>query len=184
MPHKGKWQFNWYYRYMSRLIPHQLTFLLADVRSAQNVGVIMRTADALDIDVWTSGLTPHPSVPNDIRPPHVADRAKTLIAKTALGAEAAVFKQHYDLTATAVTAAHHLNWQVLALELSSSAKNLFEFHLSAPSLLIVGHERLGLDNAILHTVDKILAIPMFGFKESLNVAVAASIAGYHLRLSN
>ncbi len=157
--------------------PH-LTILLPDIRSAHNVGAIMRTADAVGARVWTSGLSPHPIVDNDARPPHVADRAARLIAKTALGAEKTAFESHYHTFEQAIASARGLNLFVCALEQTLDSLNLFDFTSAAPLLLIVGPEVEGLNSGQLAVCDITLEIPMVGHKESLNVSVAAGIAMY------
>jgi tRNA G18 (ribose-2'-O)-methylase SpoU len=47
-------------------------------------------------------------------------------------------------------------------------------------VLIVGNERAGVDPGILDLCDVVLALPMMGEKESLNVAVAFGVAAYWL----
>lgn len=158
----------------------QITILLPDIRSAQNVGAIMRTADAVGAHVWTSGITPYPLVPNDSRPPHVADRAARLIAKTALGAERTAFEIHYPTFEQAIASARKLKLIVCALEQTLDSVNLFDFKPTEPLLLIVGPEVGGLDDSRLGICDVTLEIPMVGRKESLNVSVAAGIAMYAL----
>ena len=59
-------------------------------------------------------------------------------------------------------------------------KNIFKFKPRFPLALIVGNEVRGLNKKILSYADKIVEIPMFGKKESLNVAVATGIALYKL----
>ncbi len=48
-------------------------------------------------------------------------------------------------------------------------------------VLAVGNEVRGLSKKILEYADKIIAMPMCGRKESLNVAVAAGVAIYKIR---
>jgi TrmH family RNA methyltransferase len=48
--------------------------------------------------------------------------------------------------------------------------------------LVVGNEVRGVSPAILRCANDIVAIPMHGAKESLNVAVAAGVALYALNL--
>jgi tRNA G18 (ribose-2'-O)-methylase SpoU len=48
-------------------------------------------------------------------------------------------------------------------------------------VLIAGNELSGVDPELLALCDQVLWIPMQGSKESLNVAVAFSIAAYTLR---
>jgi tRNA G18 (ribose-2'-O)-methylase SpoU len=162
---------------------HQLTILLPDIRSAQNVGAIMRTADAVGARVWTSGITPYPIIDDDARPPHVADRATHLIAKTALGAELTAFETHYSTFEQAIASAKELNLIICALEQTLDSVNIFDYGHEGPLLLVVGPEVEGLDNSWLAACDVSVEIPMIGHKESLNVAVAAGIAMYALAQS-
>ena len=60
-------------------------------------------------------------------------------------------------------------------------QNLFSYKVRYPALLMVGGEVTGLSGAILKQADAILAIPMSGQKESLNVSVAFGIAVYYLK---
>ena len=69
----------------------KICFIAHNIRSAHNIGSLLRTADGLGIrHVYMSGYTPYPKQPNDARLPHIADKASKLIHKTALGAEMSV----------------------------------------------------------------------------------------------
>ncbi len=46
--------------------------------------------------------------------------------------------------------------------------------------LILGYEPKGLPKAIIKLADEIVEIPMYGKKESLNVAVAFGVAANHI----
>jgi tRNA G18 (ribose-2'-O)-methylase SpoU len=48
-------------------------------------------------------------------------------------------------------------------------------------LLLVGHELTGVPHTLLSCSDSVLKIAMLGSKESLNVAVAAGVALWHMR---
>ena len=50
-----------------------------------------------------------------------------------------------------------------------------------PVGLILGNEALGVSEDILNQVDDIVEIPMLGFKNSINVAVAFGIAVYEIQ---
>jgi tRNA G18 (ribose-2'-O)-methylase SpoU len=157
-----------------------LVIILNNLRSAQNVGSVFRTADAVGAAVWTVGITPHPPIKNDTRPPYVADRAGSLLAKTALGAERTVLHHHFDELRTAIAAARHSHYTISALEQAENSINLFEAPQSPLRALILGTEATGLTAAELTLCDEILEIPMIGSKESLNVSVAAGVAMYAL----
>jgi tRNA G18 (ribose-2'-O)-methylase SpoU len=71
-----------------------------------------------------------------------------------------------------------------ALESSPRAGSLFaalEDLPGGPILLVVGNELSGVDPGILDACERIVAIPMQGYKQSLNVAIAFGIAAYSLR---
>jgi len=159
-----------------------LALLLPDVRSAQNVGAILRTADAVGVSlVIMSGYTPHPWYAGDPRPPHVSDSNTRAIAKTALGAEATVPFRYIATPEAAITYLHHNHYKIAALEQSETSTNLFEYHADGPLALILGNEVDGVPASVLDQADVTLELPMQGQKESLNVAVAAGNAMYQLR---
>jgi len=148
-----------------------LSILLDNVRSTFNVGSIFRTADGAGVThIYLCGITPTPRHPK--------------LLKTALGAEQAIaWSQHNN----ALDLACHLQAQgatLLALEDGPTAQSLFTDALSAhagPIVLIVGNEITGVDPGLLAICDRVLAIPMWGVKRSLNVATAFGIAIYELR---
>jgi 23S rRNA (guanosine2251-2'-O)-methyltransferase len=159
----------------------QLTLILENLRSAHNVGAILRTCDAVGVTrVFACGTTPYPRVQNDDRDPVVINRNTREIAKTALGAETSVSVEHFDDTASAMAAAKAQNCAIYALEQAPSSQNIFEFAPVSPAALIVGNEPNGVDANTLAACDAIIEIPQRGSKESLNVAVATGIAMYQL----
>ncbi len=163
--------------------PFPLTVVLHNIRSAQNVGAILRTADAAAVSLFiTTGYTPHLSeATDDPRPPHVRLANTRSIAKTALGAEQTVPCQHYPTLEAAVAFLRHNQYHIAALEQAESSTNLFDYAPAGPIALILGNEVTGLEPAELALCDVILELPMLGSKESLNVATAAGIALYQLR---
>ncbi|HOD54885.1 MAG TPA: TrmH family RNA methyltransferase, partial [Candidatus Cloacimonadota bacterium] len=66
------------------------------------------------------------------------------------------------------------------LETAEPSVSLFTHSFKKKNLLIAGNEALGLDRAVLEKVDYILQIPLFGWKNSLNVGTATSIACYEI----
>lgn len=148
----------------------EIYLILHNVRSRENVGSIFRTADAAGVSkIYLCGITP--------TPPHEK------ISKTALCAETYVpweyQKQTWRLLKKLKVEDRKL--KVVALEQTKDSQNLFRFKPSkGPIALVLGNEIKGLSPSILKKCDKKLVIPMYGKKESLNVAVAAGIALYNL----
>ena len=71
--------------------------------------------------------------------------------------------------------------QIVALEQTKKSVDYRQFKPRFPMALVAGNEIGGLSKKILARADKIIAIPMYGKKESLNVAVAAGVAIYKIR---
>jgi 23S rRNA (guanosine2251-2'-O)-methyltransferase len=155
-----------------------LTLVLDDVRSAHNVGAILRTAAAFDVKkVVLCGLTPTPPRLHDSRLPHVVDRALRAINKTALGATE-LLSWEYQPDVVAYTS--KLKQPLYVLEQAEQSTSLLSWRPTLPLALVVGSETQGVNPAVLTAAAGVIEIPMPGHKESLNVSVAAAIATYHL----
>jgi len=162
----------------------KIVLVVHNIRSALNVGSLLRTADGLGVEmVYLTGYSPYPEARGDVRLPHVRLRATKQIRKTALGAEETVKWAHYPGVSDLIDRLKENNFTVVALEQTKSSQKLPDFKLKGNSALIVGNEVDGLDEETLSLVDSQVEIPMLGQKESFNVAVAAAIALYHLRFT-
>ncbi len=72
--------------------------------------------------------------------------------------------------------------QIVALEQTKRSIDYRKFKPRFPMALVAGNEVRGLSKAVLKYTDKIIEIPMFGKKESLNVSVATGIVLYRIIL--
>ena len=159
-----------------------LVLVVHDVRSAHNVGSLLRTADGLGINkVYLTGYTPYPKAKNDDRLPHLSAKLERLINKTALGSQDTVSWEHKDDVFKLLENLKKQGFNICALEQSANSQSLPAFRSNKNIALICGNEVTGLDEKILQKTDICLEIPMLGGKESYNVAVSAAIALYHLR---
>jgi 23S rRNA (guanosine2251-2'-O)-methyltransferase len=159
----------------------QLILVLDNLRSAHNVGAILRTCDAVGIkEVFACGITPYPAVPDDDRDPVVKRRNHLAIAKTALGAEVSIKVEHFSDSISAIAHCLAEGRTIYGLEQAPRSANVMTFKPTFPAALIVGSEVDGLAPDVLAACDRVLEIPQRGRKESLNVAVATGIALYQL----
>ena len=141
--------------------------ILDNIRSRENVGSIFRTSDAVCVSkIYLCGITP--------TPPHHK------ISKTALGAEEIVPWEYHKQTWRLLEKLKKEGYQIVGLEKTTVAENLFDFQPRFPVALVLGNEVGGLSPAVLKHCDKVVAIPQYGHKESLNVAVAFGVAVYTL----
>jgi len=152
-----------------------LEVLIDNVRSAYNLGSILRTADGAGVrHLHLCGITPTP--------------AHSRVAKTALGAEQSVAWTYHANGLLAATNLQGQDMALIGLEGGPRATSLFaptegrgDKTDMRPRVLIVGGEVTGIDPAILALCERVVSIPMRGVKRSLNVAVAFGIAVYTLR---
>ena len=70
---------------------------------------------------------------------------------------------------------------IIALDTSDAALPVAEFHFPEIFTLILGNEEYGISNASLAEVDTIVEIPLFGAKNSINIACAFAIAAAKIR---
>lgn len=143
--------------------------ILPDIRSAQNVGSLFRTADAVGITrIYIVGYTPTP-----------IDRfgkPQKDIAKTALGAETTVSWEYVKSLTSLLTKLKKQGYTLIAIEQAEHSLDYKKVQvIPEKTVCILGNEVTGLSSAVLKKVDIVAEIPMKGSKESLNVAVAGGI---------
>lgn len=142
--------------------------ILENIRSAQNVGAIFRTADAIGISkIYLTGYTPAPL--------DKFKRPSKEIAKTALGAEKTISWESFSETAPLIERLKNEGFTVVAVEQTPSAIDYKKFVPTAHTAFIFGNEVNGVEGETLSRADATIEIPMRGAKESLNVATTAGI---------
>ena len=138
--------------------------LLENVRSAYNVGSVLRTADAFLLQaVYTTGYTAHP--------PHKQ------ITKTALGADETVTSKHFIIAAEAIAELKNEGFAVYAIEQVKDSIPLQQFEVNEGDKVAVvfGNEVTGVEQETILLCDGCIEIPQMGMKHSLNIATAAGI---------
>jgi len=137
--------------------------ILENIRSAYNVGNIIRTADAIGRDVRLTGYSPSPE-----------DTQK--VAKTSLGAEKHVWLKQFGHTPEAIAFAKEQWMTVIAAEITKDSLPLDTFKKNNSDIAIIfGNEVDGVLDATIKLVDHVIHIPMKGIKESLNVGQTSAI---------
>jgi tRNA G18 (ribose-2'-O)-methylase SpoU len=144
--------------------------LLDNIRSAWNVGSILRSADGFGFrHAYLCGITP------------TADNEA--VTKTSLGAEDAVPWSYHKDAVRLVKGLKAEGRRVYALEEDTRSVSISQFPApqpAQPAVLILGNEVTGVDPELLDLCEQIIYIPMLGEKKSFNVAIAFGIAAYAL----
>lgn len=143
--------------------------VLENVRSAYNVGSVLRTADAFLLEaVFTTGYTPHP--------PHKQ------IDKTALGAHETVDCRHFEDALAAIAWLKENGFTVFATEQTEKSILLQNLQQEAyPKIaLVLGNEVTGVEQSTIAACQGCVEIPQLGMKHSLNIATAAGVVLWEL----
>jgi 23S rRNA (guanosine2251-2'-O)-methyltransferase len=166
----------------SYCMSRHIIIIAHDLRSAHNVGSLLRTADGLGAEeVILSGYTPYPLQADDNRLPHLAQKIHHQIAKTALGAEQSQQWRHAEDIKEVLSQLRADGFSVMALEQSTGSVSLPTYQPPSKVALLLGSEVEGIEPKVLALCDGCLEIPMLGQKESFNVVQAAAMALYHCR---
>jgi len=152
-----------------------MTIVLWNIRSAWNVGSIMRSCDAVGADLILVGYTPIPE----------GSTLKAVI-KTSIGAEKNVkwrsFPHYQDVLQ------YLPNFQHWGIEINQSSQDILSFldeqkAKNTPvswdnTCLWFGNEITGLTEEVSQHLSGQLHLPMKGKKESLNVSNTVTSAAY------
>lgn len=165
-----------------------LIVVLDNVRSAFNVGSIFRTADACACaEIITTGITPHPR-----------GSGAEKLAKSALGADRVVPSRHFATTMEAVEYLRNECPEILLVGMETTERSVCYTDVAYPggmkengenggddgasdkksksgTALFLGNEVTGVDTEVMPLLDTIVEIPMFGTKNSLNIAACAPV---------
>ncbi|MCX7978442.1 MAG: TrmH family RNA methyltransferase [Bdellovibrionaceae bacterium] len=150
------------------LLRYPAAIVLENLRSAFNVGSILRSADGLGAkEIIFTGYSPTP------------EQEKTLA--TALGAENSVNWRYIQSTSGALKELKIKGYRIVGAETARNSKELSEPFAPGPTAFVFGNERFGLEAETLSLCDEVRIINMVGVKNSLNVAVVAGIFLYEWR---
>jgi tRNA G18 (ribose-2'-O)-methylase SpoU len=130
-----------------------LIVIVDNVRSLYNVGSIFRTSDGAMIEkLILTGFTPYPP--------------RKEIEKTALGSTKSVPWEYTKHPAETIQKLQRRGYKICCLELTDKS--------------IPYYDITGVSKEVIEMCESAIEIPMFGIKQSLNVAVAYGIAVFEL----
>lgn len=159
----------------------EIIVIAHNIRSTHNVGAFFRTADGFGIKkIILSGYTPYPTIEDDTRLPHFADKLTRQIHKTALGAETMVPFEQYE--SPPLEQLKTQGFTIVGLEQDERSVMLPDYKVPDKVALFLGNEIDGIYPEFRKQCDALIEIPMQGGKESFNVSVATGIALYHLSI--
>lgn len=141
--------------------------VLDRVQDPQNVGTLLRTAEAVAVD----GV---------IIPEHRAASITPAVVNASSGATEHLRIARVTNITRALECLKRAGLWVAGLESVPEAREYSQVDLSGPLALVVGSEGQGISRLVRETCDFLVRLPMRGKIGSLNVAVAGSIALYEV----
>jgi 23S rRNA (guanosine2251-2'-O)-methyltransferase len=144
---------------------HPLILLLDLLHGPQNIGALLRTAEACGA---------HGVILQDRRAPEITP---SVVQFSAGATEHLLIAKVINLVQTMRTLKEAGVW-LAGMDLDETAIDLGQADLNRPLGIVVGHEGEGLRRLVRDTCDFLIRLPMRGQVESLNAAVAGSILLY------
>ena len=144
-----------------------LILILDQLQDPQNLGTLIRTADAVGVD----GI---------LIPKRGAAGVTPAVVSASSGASEHLRIARVNL-ARAMDELKKSNVWIAGLENETDAKDIYSAELEPPLAIVVGAEGHGLRRLVRESCDYLVRIPMQGSVGSLNAAVAGSIALYESR---
>jgi len=143
-----------------------LFVLLDGVEDPQNLGSVIRTADAAGAD----GV---------FIPEHRAAHLSASVSRASAGALEHVSVAKVGNMAAFIETLKKKGVWVVGLE-AGSGKGYTEFNMDVPVALVLGSEGAGVRPVVLKACDEVVSLPMQGMVNSLNVSVAAGVMLYEV----
>lgn len=145
-----------------------LVLVLDLLQDPQNVGTLLRTAEAMDVagvviqERRAVGITP-------------------AVVKASAGAVEHLYLALVPNLNRAIEDLKDAGLWVVGLEALPEAGDIFQADLNLPVALVVGSEGKGIRPSVREKCDVLVKLPMLGKVSSLNAAVAGSVALYRIR---
>lgn len=158
-------------------MPRTPIIVIADnIRSLDNVGLLFRLCELARVEMLVlGGYTGYPEAPNDTRKKSIIKRHTERIAKTAVYSLPYQPWIHEENPIEFIKAKKQEGYTVLALEQTTTSIPYLKATYTLPAILIVGHERFGVQKELLELADTLIEIPILGLGNSHNVATATGI---------
>lgn len=145
-----------------------LSVICDSLRSSFNIGSIVRTSECVGIQsLYLTGYSPTP--------------LNEKVKKSSMGTHNNIEWSYARDPISTLELLKSKNYTIAALETASPSSSLMEYSFEFPMAIVLGNEKFGLSSEVLASCQQVIRIPVFGTKNSLNVANAFSIFSYEAR---
>jgi len=139
---------------------------LDGLRSLFNIGSVFRTCEAAGFNSLILGSTPGKEHPG--------------VRKTAMGAHQWVTQEKTDDLAQTLIEKKETGFQIIGIETIKGSRPFYDIPWQNRTIVVFGNEEYGISTHVMEICDEFVHIPMFGRKNSINVANAVSIICFQI----
>ncbi len=139
---------------------------LDGIRSLFNIGSIFRTCEAAGFNSIILGNTPGKEHPG--------------VQKTSMGAHKWVVQVKTDDLAQTLLDKKEEGFQIIGVETVEGSLAFKDISWQKKTVVVFGNEEYGTSSHVMEVCDQFVNIPMFGQKNSLNVANAVAVVCIHV----
>jgi tRNA G18 (ribose-2'-O)-methylase SpoU len=142
---------------------------LDGIRSLYNVGSIFRICEAAGFSSIILG--------------HTLGKDHPGVQKTAMGAEKWVGQEMVTDLAGCLLQKKEAGFRIIGIETMGNARAFHEFSWQENTILVFGNEEYGISSHVMAVCDDFVHIPVFGKKNSINIAAAAAVICFQVAVS-
>ncbi len=142
---------------------------LDGMRSLFNVGSIFRTAEAAGFKSIILGNTLGKEHPN--------------VKKTAMGSHSLIQQEKTEDLAGKLFEEKKNGFHIIGVETIKNSRPYYDLIWEQKTIVVFGNEEYGISSHVCRACDEFTHIPMFGNKNSINVANAASVICFDIATS-
>ncbi len=155
--------------HMDQKIDIECKIALDGMRSLFNVGSIFRTAEAAGFNSIILGNTLGKEHPH--------------VKKTAMGSHSLIHQEKTQDLAGKLFEEKENGFHIIGVETIKNSRPYYDIAWKKKTIVVFGNEEYGISSHVCHACDEFTHIPMFGSKNSINVANAASVVCFDMAKS-
>lgn len=138
---------------------------LESIRSSFNTGSIFRTCEASGFQRIILGNT--------------LGKADSRVCKTAMGSQERIEEEKTTDLAQTLMENKKQGYRIIGVETIKEAHPYYDHPWQTKSIVVFGNEEYGISRHVRAVCDTFVRIPMFGSKNSINIANAVSVICFH-----
>ncbi len=141
-----------------------LTVVIENIHDPHNVSAILRTCDAVGV--------------GQVQLVYTTNEFPDIGKKSSASARKWVNRRKFSSIANCYSTLRNEGFTIYATHLVEKSLSIYDIDFTKRIAIVVGNEHEGVSTEAVQNADGVIAIPMFGMIQSLNVSVATAVILY------